>query len=147
MGNPFETFAKRTGPQNAALFYASKRNYAARDATAVTDPTSLARGSISFSGQPGNSDTVTLGGTVVTFGSGHNVAIGATLAATLVTLAAFLNASADVNISKCTYTVTDAALQIAYKTPGVATFTLAASAATRSAATLALGTIHARVAL
>jgi hypothetical protein len=147
MANPFETFARKNGPQNAGIFYMQKRSSAARDSTPVADKTALATGSITFAGQPGNSDTITLGGTAVTFGSGHNVAIGANLAATLVTLAAFCNASADTNISKSTYTATDTVLQVKYKTPGIATFTLAASAATRSGPTLALPTITARVPL
>ncbi len=144
---PFETFKKRGSAQSAGLYYASKRNYAARDTTAVDDLTSLAWGTITFASNPGSSDTITLGGTAVTFGPGHNVAIGATLAITLASLATFLNASANVNLVKSTYTVTDTVLQIKYKLPGIETFTLAASVATRSAATLQLVQIKKRAAL
>lgn len=133
-----QPFGKRSGPQQAALYYAEKRRRAAIDAGLVDDLASKAWGTITFSVNPGSSDTITLGGTAVTFGPGHNVAIGATLADTLASLVTFLNASADTNISKCTYRVSGNALGIEYDVPGVATFTLAASAATRSAATLLL---------
>src|SRR5678815_4854871 len=98
----FESTSKRGLAQNAGLYYAGQRNSEARDAAATDDLTSLAWGTITFSANPGSSDTITLGGTAVTFGPGHNVAIGATLAITLTSLAAYLNASADANISKST---------------------------------------------
>jgi hypothetical protein len=104
-------------------------------------------GSLTFALNPSGAATITIGGTVVTFVSalttGNQILIGANLAATLANAVTFLNQSADVNLSKATYSVNQAgtALQIVYKTPGTAgnTFTLAASVATPSGATLSGG--------
>lgn len=127
----------------AALHRVRQKN--ASSIVITADLAAFATGSVSFAANPANSSTITLGGTVITFGS--TVAIGANLAATLVTLLAFVNGSADANISKCTYSVVGSALLIKFKSAGVATFTLAASAATRSGATLVLPTIRKRKAL
>ncbi len=129
--------------QAAASYYARKRNRAAQLADPVVDVTSRATGFVTFSTNA--AQTVTLGGTVVTFGT--SFALGATLPLTLANLLVYLNASADTNIVKCTYAIEGSALTITYKTPNVATFTLAASAGTRSAATLALDTTYQRVPL
>lgn len=78
---------------------------AASTITKATAPT--ASGSLIFAGQPSNNDVFTVNGTAVTFvtsgATGNQVNIGASEAATVNALAAFLNASADVNISKMTY--------------------------------------------
>lgn len=108
-------------------------------------PTAI--GSISFAANPVAASTITLGGTAVSFVSalttGNQVLIGANLAATLANAVTFLNASTDTNISKATYAVNPAgtAILVTYKTPGTAgnAFTLAASVATVSGATLAGG--------
>ncbi|RFB80394.1 hypothetical protein [Methylovirgula sp. 4M-Z18] len=89
-----------------------------------------ATGAINFVTNPVVGNTITLDGTVVTFGTAANdVVPGATLAATLANLAAFCNASADANISLCTYAATATALTITDKTLGVGgnAFTLAAN--------------------
>jgi hypothetical protein len=130
----------RRAQLHAALYNARRNNGAAT--VLATDLRSQAWGAIGFSSNPANSSTITLGGTVVTFGS--TVAIGADLATTLATLLAFLKASADANISKCTYDITGSTLAIKSKAYGDATFTLAASAATRSAATLQLYKVQKR---
>jgi len=104
-------------------------------------------GSVLYTVNPTAAATVTIGGTVVTYvtsiTSGPQVLIGSTLAATLANAVTFLNQSADVNISKATYSVNQAgtALQIVYKTAGTAgnAFTLAASVGTASGATLSGG--------
>jgi hypothetical protein len=62
-------------------------------------------GNISFSSNPAASSTITLGGTVVTFGT--DVTIGATLPATLINLLAFLEASVDANLVKFSYSIAD----------------------------------------
>lgn len=66
-----------------------------------------AHGTITLTGQPSNGDSVTIKGTAVTFvsgtPSGNQVQIGADTAATSLALQAFLAASADVNLSACTY--------------------------------------------
>ncbi|MBN3848625.1 DUF3383 domain-containing protein [Paraburkholderia sp. Ac-20342] len=104
-------------------------------------------GSVTYAVNPSAAATVTIGGTVVTFVSalttGNQILIGATLAATLANAVTFLNQSADVNLSKATYSVNQAgtALQIVYKTPGTGgnAFTLVASVGTVSGATLSGG--------
>lgn len=107
-----------------------------------------AAGSFSFSGQPANNSTLAIGGTTWTFVTGSAVGsqtqIGLSLSATLTELATNLNASADTQLAKATYTGTATALNIAYDTAGTAgnAFTLASSAtsnATRSAPTLLSG--------
>lgn len=60
--------------------------------------------------------------------TGNQVFIGTTLAVTLASLAAFLNASSDANISKATYTASATVLSVTYG--GVGQFALAASVAT-----------------
>jgi hypothetical protein len=134
---------RRHAAMQAALYHARVKNQ--RDTTLVDDPTSLSWGYINFAANPLTSATITLGGTAVTFGT--DVTIGASLAQTLGSLLAFLNASADANIGKCTYAVIGSVLAIRSKTPNNTTFTLAASAATVSHATLQLAKITKRVAL
>ncbi|WCM21360.1 DUF3383 domain-containing protein [Paraburkholderia bryophila] len=107
-----------------------------------------ASGAITFALNPSAAATVTIGGTAVTFvssaPSGNQVLIGANLAATLASAVTLLNGSTDVNLSKATYSINQAgtAIQVVYKTAGSAgnTFTLAASVATPSGATLSGGT-------
>lgn len=104
-----------------------------------------ATGYVTFAGNPANNDTITIGGTVVTFKAagpvGNQVLIGANLAATLVNLATFLNASVDANIALATYTVTATRVYVVYKVTGAGgnAFTLAASVAVPSGATLVGG--------
>jgi|ERR1035437_618961 hypothetical protein len=114
----------------------------------VDDLASFATGNIIFSSNPLSNATLTLGGTVVTFGpAGGNVHIAGSLTDTLANLLAFLNASGNVNLIKCTYVVSGSGLFIRYKTAGIKTFTLAASAATVSGATLKLNQIQKRIAI
>ncbi|MGF6837064.1 hypothetical protein QF001_000931 [Paraburkholderia youngii] len=90
-----------------------------------------ASGTITFGGLPAANDTVTIGGTVVTFVSsaptGNQVLIGTTAAQTAANLQSFLQASADTNISKCSYSTNLAVTTVTYKTVGTAgnAFTLA----------------------
>lgn len=128
---------------HAALYFVRKDNRT--DASLVNDKAAKASGSIIFSVKPANNDTITLGGTVVTFGS--DVTIGATLAITMASLLTFVKASVNANIIKCTYTGSATALGILSKTINDQTFTLAASAATVSHATLQLPQIRQRSAL
>src|ERR1035437_10169907 len=129
-------------PKAAAMYYARKRNRSASLASPTDDLSSKARGSIAFTTNA--VQTITLGGTVVTFGTGF--ALGADLATTLANLLTYLNASADANIAKAAYQVSATALQIKAKATGVATFTLAASAGTVSHGTLQLAQTHKRAA-
>ena len=106
-----------------------------------------ASGTVTFVSNPTASTTITLGGTAVTFvasgATGNQVNIGGTLALTLTALAALLNASADVNLSKCSYVATSTVLIATYKTAGTSgnSFTLATNVtgATVSGATLSGG--------
>lgn len=95
----------------------------------------FARGTVTFSGQLSPNDTLTLGGTAITFVAnspiGNQVAIGADQAGTFANLLAFLQASLDTNISKCNYSATSASvIAIVDKTVGTGgnTFTLTKSA-------------------
>jgi len=106
-----------------------------------------ASGSLTFTLNPSAAATITIGGTAVTFvtalTTGNQILIGTTLAATLAAAVTFLNQSTDTNLSKAVYSVNQAgtALQVVYKTAGTAgnSFTLAASVATPSGATLSGG--------
>lgn len=108
-----------------------------------------ATGSYTFSAQPAASSTITLNGTVVTFvtgtPTGNQVQIEASLDATLQALATFANASADAQISKCTYWSVSGSgvLSIVFKTPGTTgnSFTLAASSSPASNATVSGATL------
>jgi hypothetical protein len=128
-----------TAAQQAGSYFARKRNRLARQNAPVSDLSGFAEGSITFLSN--GAQSVTLGGTLV------NLSIGADLAATLAALLVTLTGSADTNLVKCSYAVEGSVLVITSKTRGDATFTLAASAGTRSGATLALPTITERAAL
>ena len=134
---------RRRAAMQVALYTSRKDNRT--DAKTVSDTTALAWGSIIFAANPSNNDTITLGGTAVTFGS--DVTIGGSLAVTLASLLTFLNASANVNIVKAKYVVSATALGVRSKTPDDVTFTLAASVATVSHATLQLPQVRQRAAL
>lgn len=107
-----------------------------------------ASGTMTFTGQPANNDTVTVNGTVVTFvtgtPSGSQVKIGSTAADTATNLNTFLSASTDTGIAAATYAVASLVVTATFKTVGTAgnSFTLAESAAnfTVSGATLTGGT-------
>jgi len=92
-----------------------------------------ASGSITFSSNPGVGATITLNATVWTFVSGAPVGnqtqLGANLSATLTSLVTNLNASADVQVSKCTYSISQGTLLIVDDTAGSVgnNFTLAAT--------------------
>jgi len=117
------------------------------------DPTTVqtkAAGQIAFAGQPAVNSTIALNGVTWMFvtgtPSGNQTQIGANLDATLTALASDLNASADAQISKCTYMANpaDDRLEIGFDTAGSSgnSFTLAASTnsnGTASAATLTGG--------
>lgn len=115
--------------------------------TAVEGGGAHAAGSILFASNPTANDTVTIGGTVVTFkasgATGLQVNIGVSLAATLAALLSLLSGSADVNLVKFTYAVTlGTTLNLTAVAAGTAgnALTIAASAATPSGATLTGGT-------
>jgi hypothetical protein len=86
---------------------------------------SAAVGNAAFSGQPAPADTLTLGGTAITFVSalttGIQCLIGTNLAATLANLATLVNGSADVNLVKFKAVVNplNIAVYFVAKTPGI----------------------------
>lgn len=104
-----------------------------------------ATGTITFVANPTASDTITLGGTAVTFvasgATGNQINIGSSLATTLVAAIAVLNASVDPEVALCTYGANATVLNITFNAGGTAgnTYTIAASAATASGATLTNG--------
>lgn len=101
-----------------------------------------AQGKISFTANPSNGHTITLNGTTWTFvtssPSGPQTEIGVSLAATLAALVTNLNASADAEVAKVTYSENDVDLLLSFDTAGLSgnAYTLAASHATVSGATL-----------
>jgi hypothetical protein len=106
-----------------------------------------ATGLIAFAANPSAGDTITLNGTLWTFvsgtPSGNETEIQGTVIQTLDQLVADLNASGDAEVAKCTYSrpTSTQTLAIEFDTAGPTgnSFTLAASAATVSAATLTGG--------
>src|SRR6185312_6578784 len=106
---------------------------------------SQASGSIAFSANPNDGDTVTLNSVVWTFKTiptgADQTQIGATLALTLLTLVSDLNASGDPSLSVATYGESGSSLTVVYDTPGTGgnSYTLAASAGTPSGANLTGG--------
>lgn len=106
-----------------------------------------ASGNITLTGNPAANDTVTIGGTAITFvaanPTGNQVLIGSGAAQTAANLQAFLQASADVNISKCKYSTALGVVTVTYASVGTAgnAFTLAKSSTniTVSGATLSGG--------
>lgn len=83
-------------------------------------PTAI--GSATFSANPAASDTLTVDGTAITFvatgATGNQVNIGATLSATLTSLAALINGSTDVNLVKVTAYVAGSVLYLVSKATG-----------------------------
>jgi hypothetical protein len=102
-------------------------------------------GDILFGANPSPADTITLNGVTITFVSTvtttHQVEIQGNLAATLTQLVSVLNGLPGANLIVASYNVDATHLNITYKTPGTAgnAYTLAASVATPSGATLTGG--------
>lgn len=103
-------------------------------------------GAFGFGVNPSNGDTLNFNGSTWTFVTGtasaNQTQIFGTLAGTLEQLVADLTASADANVVQCSYASTATSLNITFKTPGSVgnAFTISASAASASGATLAGGT-------
>ncbi|MGU2444435.1 DUF3383 family protein [Burkholderia cenocepacia] len=106
-----------------------------------------ASGTVTLTANPAANDTVTINGTAVTFVAaapvGSQVLIGGSAAATAANLQAFLAASADANLSQCSYSTAGAVTTVTAIALGNAgnAITLAKSSAaiTLSGATLAGG--------
>lgn len=111
----------------------------------------FATGSITLANNPAAGDTVTIGGTVVTFVAanpvGNQVLLGASAIATAQALEAFLAGSSDANLVKFTYSVNNAVVTLTAAAIGTGgnALTLATSDAaniTLSGATLSGGTAN-----
>lgn len=117
------------------------------DAAAAVQVGTAANGTVTFTGQPTATQTLTIGGTAITFvasgATGNQVNIGATIAATLANLMTLLQSSADANLVKARYALNGLVLTVTYATAGTAgnSFTTATTVtgATASGATLANG--------
>ena len=143
MGAIFNPQAKMTGPMQAGMFYARKRN---RLATAVVDSSvAPAYGTIYFPSNPTNDQTITIAGIVITFvtgtPSGAQVQIGASTAATIAAILAYLAANP---ISTATVTGDGNGLMVQSVKPADTSVTLAASNATVSSANLVPQQVNAR---
>lgn len=112
------------------------------------DPTTTtvkATGYIGFSAQPAANSTIALNGVTWTFkasgATGAQTNIGVDLDATITALASNLNASADTQVAKCTYTAntTDDRLEVEFDTAGTTgnAWLLVASAASNGTASYA----------
>lgn len=109
------------GSVNARFDITSPTTGVASSVSYGAPPTAV--GNAAFSGQPTAADTITLGGTAVTFvtgaPTGNQVQISSVdLPHTLQNLVTFLNASTDVNISKCNYSVIGTILYYWFKVTG-----------------------------
>jgi hypothetical protein len=119
---------------------------AAAVVTVATVVSVQATGNIVFAANPAAGDTITLNGQVWTFVStltaANQTLIQSNLAATLGQLVTDLNASANVLITPATYSADTTTLYVVFDTPGAGgnAYTLAASVATVSGATLTGGT-------
>lgn len=124
----------------AGSYFARKRN---RTQTAVIDDVySPAWGTILFAANPSNSQTITINGTVITFGS--TVAVGDDLAETLAAVAAYI---AENPISGANVAVSGNGLSVTSVAPADTSVTIAASNATVSHGTLQKQRVRARVPL
>ncbi len=136
-----------SGSMGAFQITNNGKGYAPGDSIAFNGA-GFASGSIEFGAtNPTAGDTITLNGIVWTFVSAatgaNQTVIGGSLATTLTTLVAGLSSSVDPTLAAASYAldVTSANLLISYKTAGTGgnAYTLAASRATRSGATLTGG--------
>lgn len=104
-----------------------------------------AMGTITFADQPTADDTITINGVAFTFvdadPTGAQILIGENLEETLQNAITVLNASENTDVDDAVYTASATVLTVTHKLYGTGgnSFTLAASAATRSGATLAGG--------
>lgn len=124
----------------ASMYWARKRN---RLSTALVDDlTAPAWATARFAANPSNSHTVTINGTVITFGS--TVTVAATLALTLAATVAYIVANP---ISGVSVSASGNGLLVQSTTPANTAPTLAASNATVSSANLVRRKTNQRVPL
>lgn len=137
----------RFSSQAAGAYWARRRN---RISTALVDDLQApAWGTIVFTVNPSAAQTITINGTAITFVSGTpagaQVKIGATLAATLAAIEAYVSANAINGVG--TVSVSGDGLTVLSASPADVSVTLAASNAVVPNGTLHKQQINARVAL
>jgi len=133
------------GPAGSCVWNANYSRFEVTSASAGAG--TPANGTISLTGNPTANDTVTIGGTVVTFvaanPTGSQVLIGTTAAQTAANLQAFLQASADTNLVKAKYATSLGVVTVTYGSVGTAgnafTLTKSSTNVTLSGATLSGG--------
>ena len=106
------TYVLAASQVGAAIGYSGVRVSDGADVAAtntVGTGGTYASGTVTFSANPANADTLTINGTVITFSSANK---GATLAATLQILLAELQNSADTNLVACTYSLVGSVLTV-----------------------------------
>lgn len=134
---------KLTG--SAALQRGSVLGKQAFGSVSASTGTAFASGTITLAALPAAGDTVTIGGTVVTFVAanpvGNQVLIGATIAATAQNLEAFLAGSADANLIKFTYSVNAAVVTLTAAAIGTGGNALALATSNAVAVTLSGATL------
>lgn len=83
-----------------------------------------AAGSVSIPTNPTAGSTLTIGtaliAVVASGPTGNQIAVAGSVATFLTALLAFLNASSDAQIAKCSYALAGTTLLVTYKTPGIA---------------------------
>lgn len=121
------------------------QDYLQTDTISFGGPGAVATGTVTFTLNPSNLDTVTLNGVVWTFVTtspgANQTEIRASLGATLAQLAVDLTASANAGLTVANYVANSTQLVVSYGSPGVGgnAYTLAASVGTPSGATLTGG--------
>jgi hypothetical protein len=133
-------------PQQAGAYYARKRNRAAQETALVDDQTAPAWGTITFvpSPLPGNGDTITIHGTVITFGTTVGLSGLVTLAEVLDAVVNYITTHP---ISGVSVSLSGNGLLVQSTAPADTSIAIAASAATASGSHLTKQQIRVRVPL
>jgi hypothetical protein len=122
MGNQIQCSIQQGSAQYSYMFIVAFPGLPPEQFNNVTG--TPATGTFTFTSNPLNNTTITLGSTTWTFVTGapigNQTQIGASLSATLAALATQLNASADSQVSQCSYVVTSTTLKPTFKTPNPA---------------------------
>jgi len=128
----FRSYMRKTPEDPVVLYEWSTDN------GRITFAATAANAIIAYEQNPAPDDTLTLGSSIVTFVAsptgGNNVAIAPTLTGTLANLLAFLQASHDSQISRCSYAVAGFELSIAFNNTTLAGNLFAIAASTANAA-------------
>lgn len=133
MGNQIQCTVVQGSAANSFMFVVAFPGLPPEQFNNVTGAAAV--GTFTFTANPLNTTTITLGTATWTFvtsgASGNQTNIGASLSATLAALASQLNASVDAQVALCTYTVTPTTLVATFKTTAVSggTFAIATTVA------------------